>query len=93
MERLLDIREEIKLLVEIRDIRDEIKIILSVVRKQQEAMEAMREFPDPSSGAMLGDSLPFDVVKANLDDFIRLDSQALAVQDRVSSPYIHNILY
>jgi hypothetical protein len=83
LERLLDIRKETDLLIEIKDIRDEIKIILSVITKQQELMEGMRPLAGPYGEGILGDCLPHDLVKMNFDDFSRLDGQALAVQDRV----------
>jgi molybdopterin converting factor small subunit len=70
--------------VEIKDVRDEIKIILSVLHKQQEAMGDLKDLCEPKYRDVFDKHLPHDIVKANIDEFTKLDSQALAVQDKVS---------
>lgn len=80
---MLDIREETKLLVEIKDIRDEVNIILSVLYTQQTIVRQMRA-NEQETKELLSTSTVERVVETNISDFTKLDNQAKTVQEKVS---------
>lgn len=80
---LLDIREEIKLLVEIKDVRDEVHIILSVLGIQSTLIEQMS--PEVAGeAALVHSSAAENMVKSDIIDFTKLDTQAQSIQDKVT---------
>lgn len=74
MERLLDTREETKLLIEIKDIRDELQIIQSILDIQKEVLENMK----------IIQFRPRIVIQQNVAEMQRMYRQANTVQDKVS---------
>lgn len=78
---LLDIREEIKLLVEIKDIRDEINIILMVLGIQRTLLAQMSSRVDGQP--ILQSAAAENMVMIDIDDFSRMNSQARTIQDKV----------
>jgi hypothetical protein len=81
---LLDIRDEIKLLVEVKDIRDEINIILSVLHIQKSLVEQMSEDESTMRG-LLRNALVENMVRADVDDFTKLDGQAKSIQEKLNT--------
>jgi hypothetical protein len=84
LERLLDIREEVDLPVEIKDIRDEINIVMSVFRSQQLIVEQMRTV-EHNARDLLPNPTVEKLLRANVSDFEKLDTQAKTTQDKVGS--------
>ncbi|KAI4660855.1 uncharacterized protein J4E79_005423 [Alternaria viburni] len=76
---LLDIREEVKLLVEIKDILDEINIILSVLDIQRTVIEQRRK---AEGFTFLGSSAAEDLIKADIDDFKKLEGHSRTIQEK-----------
>jgi hypothetical protein len=81
LERLLDIRRETDLLVEIKDILDEIKIILSIIRTQKSILKEIA--PTYGDSSHLADAQR--ILKTSIADFKQMSIQAEAVQSSVSS--------
>ncbi|KAI4643012.1 hypothetical protein J4E93_007081 [Alternaria ventricosa] len=77
---LLDIREEVKLLVEIKDILDEINIILSVLDIQRTVIEQRQK---AEGFNFLGNSAAEDLIKADIDDFKKLEGHSRTIQEKV----------
>lgn len=80
---LLDIREEIELLVEVKDIRDEIKIILSVLGTQKSLVEKMGNLNAQSSMFSEQPNI-YSMIRTDIEDFNGLNEQAAIIQDKVS---------
>jgi len=87
LEQLLDIREETELLVEVKDIRDEINIILSVLRIQQSLVTQLRVSASGPDTPLSNSSVEL-LVKANICDFEKLDSQAKTAQENLPPPNV-----
>ncbi|KAF2648081.1 hypothetical protein K491DRAFT_261624 [Lophiostoma macrostomum CBS 122681] len=81
---LLDIRNEIELLVEVKDIRDEINIILSVLHIQKSMVEQMTQDKSTIRGLLRNDTVE-NMVKADIDDFTKLDGQARSIQEKLNT--------
>jgi hypothetical protein len=81
---MLDIREEIKMLVEIKDVRDEINIILSVLHIQKTLIDHMSQ-ENQAEYALLQNSDVEEIVETDIADFMTMDEQAKSIQDKVSS--------
>ncbi|KAF2106882.1 hypothetical protein BDV96DRAFT_654214 [Lophiotrema nucula] len=82
LDRLLDIRKETELLVEIKDILDEINIILSVLQIQEKLLndDKLDEFKRGRQHPSLHYEDARRIVSNNLIDFERMRSQAQDVQ-------------
>jgi hypothetical protein len=93
LERLLDIREETELLIQIKDIREEIKIIRSVLDIQEEVLKEMLK-GNNDRPYVLSSPAPMTLVARNIGEFTRMEGQAAAVQDKVFVSSCHNnIIY
>ena len=79
---MLDIREEIKLLVEIKDIRDEINIILSVLHIQKTLTRQIRQ-EDQSDYGKVQEPVVDGIVRDDIADFTKMNDQARTIQDKV----------
>jgi hypothetical protein len=88
---MLDIREEIKMLVEIKDVRDEINIILSVLHIQKTLIDHMST-ENQVGYALLQGSAVEEIVDTDIADFMTMDEQAKSIQDKVGSLMYWHVL-
>lgn len=79
---MLDIREEIKLLVEIKGVRDGINIINFMLTTQQTILRHMGAGEHDSCGLLSNATVEW-LVEANIKDFTKLDSRAKTTQGKV----------
>jgi Mg2+ and Co2+ transporter CorA len=83
MADLLDIREEIDLLVEVKDIRDELNIISSILRTQLNLASQMRT--TEQCRPLLQTSVVEDLLLTDINDLEMLDAQAERTQDNLNT--------
>lgn len=85
---MLDIRNEIEFLVEVKDIRDEINIILSVLQVQRNIIPQLNNGDEGHMSFCRG-SPAEEVIETDIADFTKLTEQARTMQDKVRSPQLN----